>query len=279
LEGGVAEGFHFSDAFLQEAGVGFGEVVDVGGVDHDFAGAGGEVGEEGLPDLDGGFAGGGEAEEPVGGFEVGGEGFSCEFVGEADLEAVGEGKGDGGEADFTGAAEGGDFGLFANFDERIVEIGDVGGVFVGVNVGGGKVAGLGVADLGDHFIGGLLLGLFVAEAEEEFGEGAKEFAGGVLEFFAGGEGFSLDEVEVDADAECGGLAGEIDGAVAVGHVGHQGGGGEDAFLVGAEDAVGNGGGEAEVICIDDEGGHGGGVYAEARGGDMWGKGRANGGRL
>ena len=258
FDGGGAEGFHFGDALFEEAGVLAGEVVDVGGVDHDFAGAFGEVGEEVLPDGDGGFAGGGEAEEPVGGAESGVGGFSGERVGVTDLHAVGEGEFDAGKADFAGAAEGGDVGLFADFDEDVVEGGDVGDVLVGVDVGGGEVAVFGVLDLGAEFVGGLLAGVFVAEGPEEFGQGAFEFAGAGEEFFAGGEGFSLGEVEVDADAEGGGLSGEVDGAVAVGHVGHEGGGGEDAFLVGAEDAVGDGGGEAEVVGVDDEGGHGGG---------------------
>ena len=255
FDGGGAEGFHFGEALFEEAGVVSGEVVDVGGVDHDFAEAFGEVGEEVLPDGDGGFAGGGEAEEPVGGAESGGEGFLGEGAGVADLDAVGEGERDVGEADFAGAAESRDVGLFADFDQDVVEGGDVGDVLVRVDVGGGEVAVLGVSDLGAEFFGGLLLGFFVAEGPEEFWEGAFEVAGGGEEFFAGGEGFALGEVEVDADAEGGGLLGEVDGAVAVGHVGHEGGGGEDAFAVGAEDAVGDGGGEAEVVGVDDEGGH------------------------
>ena len=87
--GGGAEGFHFGEALFEEAGVCSGEVVDVGGVDHDFAGAWGEVGEEVLPDGDGGVAGGGEAEEPVGDTESGGGGFFGEGAGVADLDAVG----------------------------------------------------------------------------------------------------------------------------------------------------------------------------------------------
>ena len=158
--GGGAEGFHFGEALFEEAGVFSGEVVDVGGVDHDFAGAWGEVGEEVLPDGDGGVAGGGEAEEPVGDTESGGGGFFGVGAGVADLDAVGEWEFDAGEGDFAGAAEGGDVCVFADLDEEVVEGGDVGDVFVGVNVGRGEVAVFGVLDLGAEFVGGLLAGVF-----------------------------------------------------------------------------------------------------------------------
>lgn len=256
FDGGGAEGFHFGEAFGEEAGVGGGEVVDVSGVDHDFAGAFREMGEEVLPDGDGGFARGGEAEEPVGGAEPCGDRFSREGSGEVRLDAVGEGEGNTGEFDFAGAAKSGDIRGFADVDDGSVESGKVGGVFVGIDVRGGEAAVLGVLDLGAEFVSGLFAGVAGAEGEEKLREGAFEFAGGIEEAFAGGEWLALDEVEVDADAEGGGLAGEIDGAVAVGHVGHEGGGGEEALAMGAEDAIGNAGGEAEVVSVDDEGGHG-----------------------
>ena len=41
-----------------------------------------------------------------------------------------------------------------------MEGGDVGDVFVGVNVGRGEVAVFGVLDLGAEFVGGLLAGVF-----------------------------------------------------------------------------------------------------------------------
>ncbi len=56
---------------------------------------------------------------------------------------------------------------------------------------------------------------------------------------------------MDSDAEGFGLGGQIDGAIAVGHGGHQGGGGEDAFAVAAEDAVGDAWGKSEVVGVDD----------------------------
>jgi len=49
-DSGVAEGIHFGEAFLEEAGVGGGDVGDVAGVDHDFDEAFGEVVDEALPD-------------------------------------------------------------------------------------------------------------------------------------------------------------------------------------------------------------------------------------
>src|SRR5438477_11019462 len=75
---------------------------------------------------------------------------------------------------------------------------------------------------------------------------------------------------MDADAEgapaglCvvrGEWFGEGDGTFAVGHGGHKGRGGEDAFMEAAEDAVGDGRGKAEIVGVDDE--------AAANGRGLW----------
>jgi len=183
-------------------------------------------------------------------------GFLGELAGEADLDAVGEWERSGaGDGDFAGAADPADAGVEAGAEEGIVQPGEVADVLVGIDVGGFESAGEGVVDLSAEFIGGFLAGGGGAEFPEEFGEGAEEMAGVVGDAAAGGEGPALGEIEVDADAEGGGLSGEIDGAVAVGHVGHEGGGGENAIAVGAEDAVGDLAGEAEVVCVHDQSGH------------------------
>ncbi len=105
-DAGIAQCVHLEEALAQEAGVGTGDVIDVAGVDHPFAEAGGWVAGEIFVGGDGGLAGGGKAGEPVGGMESRGEDLFCEALGEAGLGTVADGeRGGTGQMNFSRAAD------------------------------------------------------------------------------------------------------------------------------------------------------------------------------
>ncbi len=68
----------------------------------------------------------------------------------------------------------------------------------------------------------------------------------------GGDGGSVDEDEVAADAKRGVLAGEGGGFFEGGACGHEGGGGEAAGLIELDDGAVDAGGETEVVGVEDE---------------------------
>ncbi len=105
-------------------------------------------------------------------------------------------------------------------------------------------------------------------ARQGGGEEVTEAGGGgvVGEFGVGGltrwgdggvrqGGAAVDKDEVEADAEGGMGAGQLDGGGGVRLVDHEAGGGEDAVAMGADDRLVDGGGAAKVIGVDYEAAH------------------------
>ena len=134
------------------------------------------------------------------------------------------------------------------------------GVFVGVKVGGVDACGLNHSNLCEGFAGDLG-GVDALEKEVSYEIQQRRAENGAVRAECGerggvGDGDSVGQDDVTANAEGRVRAGDCDGVVERGAGGHEGSGGECACGMEFGDGAVDAGGETEVVGVEDEaGGH------------------------
>lgn len=216
------------------------------------------------------IAGGGDADGPAGGVDVGVANLrEAEEGGEAavedrDLQAaegasVSEGADPGG---LEWVADGADGAALGEVQERTGDGREEMSVFVGVEVGDVDSGTLESLDLGEGLALDVVLGDAAAEERlNEVGEaGTEGLAVGAEEGWDAlgmGGGDAVDEGDVAADAEGGKGARDGGSVLECRAGGHEGGGGEDAGAMELRDRTIDAWSQAEVVRVEDEaGGHG-----------------------